>query len=45
MGLDKFRGFVIVYGFKNEVVIFLEEFIDLEEFKFVVESVNYMDGL
>lgn len=42
---DRFRLFVIFYGFKYDIVLLLDEVINLDGLKCVVDSVSYVDGL
>ena len=41
---NKSRASVIVYGSTNYVVLSLEEFTDLDDFKLAVDSASYIDG-
>lgn len=41
---DKSRTSVIVYGSTNDVVLSLEEFTNLDDFKLAVDSAKYIDG-
>lgn len=41
---DKSKGAVVMYGSKQDIVLSLEDFTDINDFKLAVDAANYIDG-